>query len=120
MGWDWEKAETLLIYDGVCGLCQKSVAWLKERDRYGRLAYSPLQTPGLLEKLDIPQEEALQHLHAVDRNGKKRIGADAVLWAVSHLPRYRWLRGLWLIPGALPLSRWTYNQIAKRRHLLFK
>jgi predicted DCC family thiol-disulfide oxidoreductase YuxK len=120
MNWEWGKADTLLIYDGICGLCQKSVAWLKERDKHGRLAFVPLQAPGILERFAIPHEEAMQHLHAINQKGRKRKGADAVLWAVSLLPRYRWLRLLWIVPGALPLSRWVYKQVAKRRHLLFK
>jgi predicted DCC family thiol-disulfide oxidoreductase YuxK len=120
MKWEWGSAEYVLIYDGECDLCQKSVAWLKQRDPHGRLAYVPLQSPGILEKLDIPLTEAMEHLHSINRQGEKRVGADAVVWAVSCLPRYQWLRVLWKIPGVLPASRWVYKQVAKRRRLLFK
>jgi predicted DCC family thiol-disulfide oxidoreductase YuxK len=34
----------LVLYDGQCGLCNRSVRWLIEHDR-GRLRYAPLQGP---------------------------------------------------------------------------
>lgn len=33
----------LVLYDGECGLCQRSVAWLVRHDRRARLHYAPLQ-----------------------------------------------------------------------------
>jgi predicted DCC family thiol-disulfide oxidoreductase YuxK len=34
---------TLVLYDGTCGLCDRTVRWLLDRDRRGRLWFAPLQ-----------------------------------------------------------------------------
>jgi predicted DCC family thiol-disulfide oxidoreductase YuxK len=114
--WEWESKQMVLLYDGVCALCQNSVAWLQKRDKNQQIAYVPLQTPGVLDRLGVTQEEAYKHIHAFDATGCKKIGADAVLWAVSILPGYGWLPWLWVIPGMKHTSRWIYGQIAKRRY----
>ena len=33
----------LVLFDGVCGLCDKSVQWLLEHDPEGKLRFAPLQ-----------------------------------------------------------------------------
>jgi predicted DCC family thiol-disulfide oxidoreductase YuxK len=33
----------VVLYDGVCGLCNKAVSWMIDRDPRRRLAYAPLQ-----------------------------------------------------------------------------
>ncbi|MBK7537805.1 MAG: DUF393 domain-containing protein [Myxococcales bacterium] len=38
------EALPVILYDGQCGLCHRSVRWLVRRDR-GRLFYAPLQGP---------------------------------------------------------------------------
>lgn len=35
----------LLLYDGVCGLCDRTVQFLLRIDRHGRLRFAPLQGP---------------------------------------------------------------------------
>ncbi|MBK7756242.1 MAG: DUF393 domain-containing protein [Deltaproteobacteria bacterium] len=33
----------VVLYDGVCGLCDKSVQWLMDHDPQGRFHFTPLQ-----------------------------------------------------------------------------
>jgi predicted DCC family thiol-disulfide oxidoreductase YuxK len=35
----------VLLYDGVCGLCQHTVRWLLRHDPEGRILFSPQQQP---------------------------------------------------------------------------
>lgn len=37
------QPERLMLYDGDCGLCQKSVQWLLDHDTEGKLRFAPLQ-----------------------------------------------------------------------------
>lgn len=37
----------LVVYDGVCGLCNAFIRWLIRRDRNDRLRFIPFQTPAL-------------------------------------------------------------------------
>jgi predicted DCC family thiol-disulfide oxidoreductase YuxK len=108
-------AELLLLYDGECGLCRASAAWLRARDRRRRLVLVPLQTPGVLDRLGIDRGEAMRAMQAISRQGERRSGADAMIWAVSLLPGYRWLALAWRVAPLRPLGRWLYRQVALRR-----
>lgn len=39
-----EEAQHIVFYDGVCGLCHRSVRWLIRHDRKRRLRYAALQS----------------------------------------------------------------------------
>jgi len=41
----------VLLYDGVCGLCQRTVRWLLRHDPEGRLLFAPQQWPLAAEVL---------------------------------------------------------------------
>jgi predicted DCC family thiol-disulfide oxidoreductase YuxK len=44
--------QTLVFYDGVCGLCDRFVRFLLARDRAGRLQFAPLQ--GATARRELP------------------------------------------------------------------
>ena len=50
----------LLLYDAECGLCQWTQKWVEAHDPAGLVDAKPLQTPGLLDRLSIREEDALQ------------------------------------------------------------
>jgi len=103
------------LYDGHCGLCRRSAAWLQVRDRAHRLNLVPLQTDGVLAYFHLSAAEAEGEMHVFSADGEHYAGADGVLHAVAQLPRYRLLRPLWSLPGVLPIARIIYRQVAKRR-----
>ena len=39
------KGRTVLLYDGECGFCQRSVRWLLRHDPSGRLLFAPQHHP---------------------------------------------------------------------------
>jgi predicted DCC family thiol-disulfide oxidoreductase YuxK len=39
-----ELPPRLVLYDGLCGLCDRSVRWLLDRDPEGRFRFAPLQS----------------------------------------------------------------------------
>ena len=105
----------LLLYDAECGLCQWTQKWVEAHDPAGLVDARPLQTPGLLGRLSIREEDALREIHVISRSGELRVGADAVLWLVSQLPGYRWLAILNRSRAVRKIARLTYREIAKRR-----
>ena len=105
----------LLLYDAECGLCQWTQRWIDAHDPAGLVDARPLQTPGLLGRLSISEEDALREIHVISRSGELRIGADAVLWLVSQLPGYHWLAALNRSRAVGKIARLIYRQIAKRR-----
>jgi len=78
------QGKSLLLYDGLCGLCNRVVLFLLKRDHSGRLLYAPMrsrlgremlakygQTPEKLESVALilhantPEEKFLHHSTAV-------------------------------------------------------
>jgi predicted DCC family thiol-disulfide oxidoreductase YuxK len=37
-------AHVVMLYDGLCGFCNKTVQWLLKRDRYDRFRFAPQQS----------------------------------------------------------------------------
>lgn len=109
------NARFVVVFDEECGLCQSSVRWLKKRDRFSILEYSPLQQSPILRALGLTEQEALAQIHVVNRAGVVKKGADAILWILEQLPRFHWLKVVKRIPGMLAVLRFGYRFIAKRR-----
>lgn len=109
---------TIILYDGVCGLCGKSVRWLIKRDR-GRVSYAPLQgeTAARLRALHPSIPTALESVVLVD-DGRVFVRSKAFLHVSRHLTRpWRWLYGVRWLP-ALILDPF-YRLIARLRYRLF-
>lgn len=52
------STQFIVLYDGECGLCDRSVQWLLDHDRRGVLFYSPLQgetAADILSRNPIPE-----------------------------------------------------------------
>ena len=41
----------LVIFDGQCGFCNRTVRWFLRRDHHDRLRFAPSQSPGVAELL---------------------------------------------------------------------
>ena len=92
----------LLLYDGACPFCRDQARRLRPRDG-SRLRVEPLQT-GLAHVPWIDPQEAATALHVIDVDGRRYVGAAAVVRALRltrpvlgslalayHLPGVRWL-----------------------------
>lgn len=106
----------VVLYDGVCGLCSKTVRWLMKRDVRGALWFAPLQgdTAAALRQRhpEIPQE--LETVVYVSE-GRVFMRSKVFLHAARHLTRpWRWLYGFrWLPAFLLDL---LYRFIARIRY----
>lgn len=115
----------IILYDGVCGLCNRLVQFLLRHDKRGRLRFASLQSDfaekvlrrhGLdakdldtfhfVENYESPNERVFQRSDAVLRAGRELGGAWAVLAAVAAV-----------VPRALldPL----YRIVARHRYRVF-
>lgn len=106
----------IVLYDGVCGLCSRTVAWLAARDPRRRLAFAPLQgeTAARLRALhpEIPAGlDAVVYLEP----GGVHLRSRAFLHASRHLPPpWRWAYRLRWLPAA-PLDL-AYRVVARLRY----
>ena len=119
-----EGSDRLVLYDGVCGLCNRAVQFILRRDGRGRFRYMPLQSEAagaILKRHGLAADRSTFVLVAHPGTPHERVftrsrGALAVA---------RSLGGLWRLLAAVawwmprPLLDVAYDQVAQRRYAWF-
>ena len=105
-----------LVYDGACGLCTRSVAWVMERDRRGVIRAIPSQDPEVARRWpEVPATDFDEAMQLFSPGGEREEGAAAVGTLLGLLPRWGaagWLLGL---PGVRSVAARVYRWVARRR-----
>ncbi|HSG69214.1 MAG TPA: DCC1-like thiol-disulfide oxidoreductase family protein [Planctomycetaceae bacterium] len=110
--------ENVLFFDGVCGLCNRTVDFLLRRDRNQRILFAPLQGETARRELS-PQD--VSNLNTIVLKTPQRLYKRS-----AAVVRLLWLLGggwsfcgtlLWLIPW--PLRDLGYWFVASSRYSLF-
>ena len=113
-----EGARIVLFFDGVCGLCSRSIDFVLKHDTDEKFQFAPLQgttAQTLLASADIEDLNTMV-LWIAGRTYRKSAAAVRVLWQLG--PGWQMLGTLlWLIP--LPLRNLGYSLVAKNRYRLF-
>lgn len=111
-----------MLFDGVCGLCDRTVQFLLEHDPEGKLRFTTLQgetAAGILAR--HPELAGVDSVVFVEREGEhERIHVRSK--AVFRLARYLDARVRWLgVFGAIPqrLADAGYDLIASVRYRIF-
>jgi predicted DCC family thiol-disulfide oxidoreductase YuxK len=113
----------LVLYDGVCGLCNKLVRFLLRADRRNVLCFAPLQGPTaarLAERhgfaLDVKTMVYVRHFGLKDERAYLR--SDAVLRVLGDVGGVWWLlSGLRVVPRFLRDP--VYEFVARNRYRWF-
>jgi predicted DCC family thiol-disulfide oxidoreductase YuxK len=116
--------KAIVLYDGVCGLCNRAVQFLLKRDGHDRLRFASLQSDfaaTVLKRHGMDHQD-LDTVYAVlnhDEAGEALLAkGDAVLffakaiggvWSIARIGR--------IIPR--PLRNWLYNFVARHRYQVF-
>ncbi len=112
-------ATAVLIYDGECSMCRASALWLLRRAITGgasEFEIIPCRSPVRRQRFPQVSEEAcLAAMQLVLPDGQVLAGADAVPEILERIPRWRWLRRVFELPGVRPLARRVYAWIARNR-----
>ena len=108
----------IILFDGVCNLCDHFVQFVLARDRRGRFRFASLQSPAgrqLLEGFGVGP-----HLDSVVliADGVVHTRSDAALRIAARL------NGLWPVLKILllvprPIRNWAYDVVAKNRYRWF-
>jgi predicted DCC family thiol-disulfide oxidoreductase YuxK len=108
----------IVIYDGHCKFCTASVRKLARWDaKSHKLAFLSLHDPEVQSRFpQLTYDQLMQEMYLVDRGGSIRRGVEAFRYLTTRLPRLYPLAPLLHIPFSLPLWRWAYRQIARRRY----
>lgn len=105
------QQKTIVFYDGDCGLCQRSIAFLYQADKKHRLLFAPLN--GSAYK-SLYQEPAQMDTVRVYSQGKTFEKSRAFIELGSLLGgSYRALFLLKIIPAFV--RDFVYDEVAKRR-----
>ncbi|MDB4958523.1 MAG: putative thiol-disulfide oxidoreductase [Myxococcales bacterium] len=112
-------SEPIVLYDGTCGLCHRSVQWILRHERDHDLKFAPLQgaTAAALRSRFPEIPETLESVVLVDGD-RARLRSKAFLHGARHLRApWRWSYALrWLPSVVLDLG---YRVIAKVRYRIW-
>jgi predicted DCC family thiol-disulfide oxidoreductase YuxK len=118
-------AGPVVLYDGICGLCNRYLQFVIRHDRHARFRFAPLQgayATAVLVRHGLKIETDPTSIVLVESPGtpaeKIRVRSDAVLTVVSQLG------GAWRLFGALRVvprifRDVVYDQVARVRYRIF-
>ncbi|MEP7346631.1 MAG: DCC1-like thiol-disulfide oxidoreductase family protein [Gemmatimonadaceae bacterium] len=110
--------QAILLYDGVCGLCDGFVQFVLRHDKHGTLKFATLQGKyGEAARSAAPELAKIDSLVLLTPSG-------AYVRSTAALEVLRYIGGIWattLVLYGLPraLRDWGYDQIAARRYRMF-
>lgn len=112
-----ENKDRIILFDGVCNLCNGFVQFIIKRDKLYIFRFASLQSDfakGLLE-----QHPQLKKVDAVIFLNKDQIfiKSDAAIEIAQNLKGWKWMKYLYIFPK--PLRDLVYDLIAKYRYKLF-
>lgn len=111
-----KRGQGIILFDGVCNLCNGAVTFIIDRDPEGYFAFAPLQSETGKKLLGI-EETRLESIVLIE-NGERYSESTAALKIARRL-RGAWplLYGFIVVPRALRDS--VYRFVAANRYRLF-
>ena len=115
-----ELGKKIILFDGVCNLCNGAVQWVIKRDRADVVRFAPLQSAiaeDLLKERRVDTSQ-LDSIIFIDPGMAYFIKSDAALEIARNIKGYAWAPALL---GWIPRSirDGIYDLIAKNRYRLF-
>jgi predicted DCC family thiol-disulfide oxidoreductase YuxK len=109
----------LVLYDGLCGLCDRAVSFLLRVDRGGVLSFAPLQGEAaavLRRRLEVPESlDSMLFVRDAGGAGERvLVRSSGVLAALDAVGR-GWRIVAWLRLVPRPLRDAVYDFVARRR-----
>ncbi|MCC1485109.1 thiol-disulfide oxidoreductase DCC family protein [Winogradskyella immobilis] len=111
------KGKQVILFDGVCNLCNSSVLFVIKRDKKNRFLFAPLQSEigkSIIKAYNIDTKAVDSILLYSKANGIK-IKSSAALHIAKHLGFPQNLLAIFFIIPT-PIRNWVYNYIAKNRY----
>lgn len=104
----------LVLFDGDCNLCHRSVQFLLQRDRVGRFRFASLQSQAGRDAIAAVAQGDLPDSIMLIRGGKLTVKSTAAL-AIARGLRFPWplVSVFWLVP--YPLRNLVYDWVARNR-----
>ena len=116
-----KASQALVLYDGQCPLCLRSVAALRRLDWLHRLNPQDARDLACLPRHDPPLDpnRLLEEMHLLTPDGSKIYhGFEAFRWMAWRLPLLWPLAPFLYLPGMKPLGQRLYLWVARNRFRL--
>jgi predicted DCC family thiol-disulfide oxidoreductase YuxK len=111
-------ARAVVLYDGQCELCRRSVAMLKRLDWRRRLTFADAREPASVPA-GLDPRRLLEEMHVVTAGGRVDHGFAAFRRIAQLLPPLWPLVPLLYLPGVPALGQRLYLWVARNRfHLV--
>ena len=118
------ESKAIVLYDGVCGLCNRAVQFLLKRDRLDRLQFASLQSDLAAKVLNRHSidPKGLDTVYAVlnydEPNETLLAKGDAFIFFAGVIG------GIWTVARAgkiipRPVRNWLYDFVARHRYQVF-
>ncbi|MES1198033.1 MAG: thiol-disulfide oxidoreductase DCC family protein [Chitinophagaceae bacterium] len=108
----------VILFDGVCNLCNSSVQFILKRDKDQKFLFASLQSAygqKLLQKFNLPADNFNSFiLYQDEKIFSKSAGA---LKMFSQLKGWKWVKIFWVFPKFIRDA--VYNVVAKNRYRWF-
>ncbi len=109
--------KAVLIYDGNCPVCGKTVAWIKDNAKRGSFEMLPCQSETMKQRFpSIERAVCMQAMQLVLPDGTVLSAEKALPAILKRLRRYGPAAALFKLPGSEILSRAFYRWFADRRY----
>jgi predicted DCC family thiol-disulfide oxidoreductase YuxK len=113
-----EKTDrAVLVYDGNCPVCKKTIAWIKENQRKDSFEMFPCQSNEVHERFPfIEKAVCMKAMQLVLPDGTLLSGEKALPEVLKRLKRFSPAADLFKLPGSEILSRSFYRWFADNRY----
>ncbi len=108
--------KNLVIYDGDCGICEKSRELIEKLDWLNLFECQPFHNHEAYEEFALTPKECEKELKLITTSGSIYGGAEAVTQICLKLPLFFLVGVLLWLPPVRPLARWLYSNVANNRH----
>ena len=110
----------VILFDGVCNLCNGWVDFVIRRDPNGAIRFAALQSPegaAVLKRVGLPSDY-LDTLVLIEDGGRIRSASTGVLETLRNL-QWPWPLLYFLIIVPAPIRNFVYRKVAKARYRWF-
>jgi predicted DCC family thiol-disulfide oxidoreductase YuxK len=108
----------IVLYDGDCPFCRRSVRILRSLDWLGRLAFQSARDTDRLPEASVPLDprKLVEEMHVLPAaRDRAYVGFSAFRWMAWRLPATLLFAPFLYIPGVLWLGNRVYRWVARNR-----
>ena len=111
-------ASSVILFDGVCNLCNAGVQFVVARDPAGHFQFAPLQSTTAARLIASSGVRALPDSIVLVEDGRVWTQSTAALRIARRL-RFPWPAAYAMIVVPRPMRDWIYNLVARNRYRWF-